>query len=70
MKTFYIYALICPFTNQIRYIGKTCNVKAVDACIKHGIKHNIATKEETSEDSLVPIGRSLASFGFYGTFGC
>lgn len=45
--------------------------KAVAACVEQGLNHNIASKEETSEDSIVPIGNSsFDSFGFYSMFGC
>jgi hypothetical protein len=44
--------------------------KAADLCKKYSIKHNIATEEETSEESIVPVGRSLDSFNFFGSFDC
>jgi len=44
--------------------------KAAAACKKHGILHRVATKEETTPESVVPVGRGELLFGFYSMFGC
>ena len=50
--------------------------KNVDAAAEFfettGVKYNVATAEETTEGSIVPVGRSFlgASFGIYSMFGC
>jgi len=43
---------------------------ALAACEDAGFHHVVATPEEVTEDSVVPIGRGDLSYGFYSTFGC
>lgn len=46
-------------------------LKAVEVCVEHGINYTLATDEETSDESIVPIGRSsYDSVGFFGMFAC
>lgn len=44
--------------------------EAVAACEAGGFMHSLATDEETTADSVVPIGRGEFHYGFYNTFGC
>jgi hypothetical protein len=43
--------------------------KAVQLCKKYNLNYNIASVNEVSEESIVPVGRSMDSFGFFGMFG-
>jgi len=42
--------------------------KAISICKKLSFKYDLPTEEETSENSIVPIGRSSFSYSFYSTF--
>jgi len=42
--------------------------KAHDLCEAHGIIHKLATDEETTPESIVPVGRSRFEYNFYSTF--
>lgn len=39
-------------------------------CLDNNIKYNVATKEETTNDSIVPIGKSKWETNFYSLFAC
>lgn len=44
--------------------------KAIQMCKEYNLNYNIASANETSEESIVPVGRSMDSFNFFGMFGC
>jgi len=45
--------------------------EAIAACKEFGLRYNVAGDEETTEESVVPVGRSsFEAFGIYGMFGC
>jgi hypothetical protein len=44
--------------------------RAVRLLRRHGLKFNVATDEETTEDSLVPVGRGDMFYGPYAMFSC
>ena len=47
------------------------NVDAAESFFKSiGAKCNVATPEETKEESIVPVGRGQFHFGLYSMFGC
>jgi hypothetical protein len=44
--------------------------KAVEYCEQFNINYNVATKDEVTEESIAPIGKSQYDFNFYSMFGC
>jgi hypothetical protein len=44
--------------------------KAIAACKKYGINYNVAAESETTEESIVPVGRGDLNFGLYAMFAC
>jgi hypothetical protein len=42
---------------------------AMRICKENNIKCIIAKEDQTTDDSIVPVGRSLFEYGFYSTFG-
>lgn len=67
---------LARFPNLRVGISKDCwhkntNVdRAASLCEKHGIEHRIATEDETTRDSIVPVGNGELHVSTYSMFQC
>jgi len=44
--------------------------RAIDELVRYGVPHNVATENQTTSDSIVPVGRGDFELGVYSMFSC